>query len=109
MSKKAGSRYFLGAALAAILSFAAGAGCSDDTETLFTGDNCEEACNRYAACYDPTFNTDLCEDRCEAALDQDTIVVQTTDDCLACIGVSVCGAPTYSCAAVCTGVIVIDD
>jgi hypothetical protein len=108
MNKKAGSRYFIGAALAAILSFAAGAGCSDETEEFLTGSNCEDACIRYASCYDPAFNTDLCEERCEEALDQDRITIETTNVCLDCIGENVCAAPTFSCASVCNGVIVID-
>ena len=100
---------FLGIALAAVLAFAAGAsGCSDDTETLFTGDNCDDACSRYAACYDINFDVNACTDRCENALDNDTVTVEITDQCLECIGVDACLATTYSCSAACGAIIFVD-
>jgi hypothetical protein len=97
----------MGAALAAMLSVATMSGCDDDVETVLTGNQCEEACDRYAACFDNTFNTDLCTNNCEAAVNNNTIAVATTDDCLNCIGAAVCGAPTYACANVCNSIIVI--
>ena len=109
MKKKHVSIHFLGAALAAFLGLGAISSCSDNNSatTLLTGDHCSDACERYAACFNASFDVNACENNCEAALNQDTITVQTTQDCLDCIGANVCGA-SYNCSAICGGIIVID-
>src|SRR4051812_38230874 len=110
MMKKHVSGHLLGAAMAAFLSVAAGFGCSDNnsTETLRTGDHCGDACERYAACFNQNFDVNACENNCEARLNDTTIQVQTTDDCLNCIGASICSAATYNCSPVCGSIIIID-
>jgi hypothetical protein len=103
------ARLFIGAALGAVLTFVGASGC-DDNETLFTGDNCEEACGRYQACYNASFDVTACTNRCETALNDNTsgVTVQTTDACLECIGENSCLSATYNCAAVCDLFIVVD-
>jgi hypothetical protein len=99
---------FLGIALAAVLAFVAGAsGCDDNTDTLFTGNNCDDACSRYAACYDTNFDVNACTDRCEASLDNNTFSAEVSDSCLDCIGDSACNTPTYTCSAACNAIIII--
>jgi hypothetical protein len=109
MSKKHVSRYFMGAALAAFLSLGAASGCSDNgsTETLRTGDHCGDACERYATCFNTSFDVNACENNCEARLNDSSVTVQTTDDCLNCIGASVCSAATYNCDNLCNSIIII--
>lgn len=111
MMKKLGSRFFMGAVMAAMLSFAGMTGCgSNDNDTdnvTLTGDNCDNACARYAICYNASFDTVACVNRCEAAINSATITVTTTDDCLACIGANVCASATYACDAVCGAFIVV--
>jgi hypothetical protein len=110
MSKKL-SGHFWGAVVAAVFSIAAISGCDDNnsTETLLTGDQCGNACERYAACFNTAFDVNTCENNCENALNQEVISIQTTEDCLDCIGANICSAVTYDCSAVCSAIIVIGD
>jgi hypothetical protein len=101
------SRMFLGAALAAMVAaFGVGA-CSDDepTEQVLTPDNCANACSRYAACYDATYDVTGCTNRCVANIDNAVITVQTSEDCLDCIGDSSCLSAVYNCSSICQTVI----
>jgi hypothetical protein len=110
MSKKL-SGHFWGAVLAAVFSMAAITGCDDNnnsTETLLTGDHCNDACERYAVCFNTSFDVNTCQNNCEAALANTSISLQTTQDCVDCIGTNLCSSATYDCAAVCGGIIVID-
>jgi hypothetical protein len=109
MMKKHVSGHLLGAALAALLSFGA-VGCSDNagTTTLRTGDHCGDACERYAECFNQNFDVNACENNCEARLDDTTIQVQTTQDCVDCIGANVCSSAVFNCSAVCASIIIID-
>jgi hypothetical protein len=110
MQKTQSSRFFLGAVMAATLSLVGLAACSDNSvpvSTVLTGDHCTDACNRYAACFNASFDTATCASRCETAIANATITVQTSDDCLTCIGPNTCSGATYTCANVCGAFIIV--
>jgi hypothetical protein len=99
----------MGAALAAFLSFATLTGCdnNDAPETVLSGDRCGDACQRYATCYDASFDVASCTSRCEAAVADSSVSVETTSDCLSCIGDAACGSGSFTCAVTCAAVIVL--
>jgi len=63
--KKKAVAMFLGAALAAVVSFVGAGGCDEVQNTW----NCSDLCNRYQDCFDSAYDTGACTDRCEDLAD----------------------------------------
>jgi hypothetical protein len=107
MTRTRRSALVLGAALAAVLTFAGVSGCDDDDDSaVVTGASCSTACNRYRTCFNSSFDVAGCTNQCQSALNNGNIIATDADDCLDCIGEAVC-APAYNCANACDFIIVV--
>ena len=84
---------FLGAALAAIVSFAGAGGC-EDTQNAF---NCNDLCNRYQSCFDKSYNTGACEDRCTNIADTSTAAHDRANACQNCLNQNSCAGAAFNC------------
>src|SRR5262245_41246551 len=81
MKKKAVS-LFLGAALAAIVGFAAGAGGCDEAQNAW---NCSDLCNRYRDCFNHDFDTGACSSRCQSLANNHQIQDERANACQDCM------------------------
>jgi hypothetical protein len=73
------------------------AGCGD-VDAAF---DCHAACNRYAECFDKSYNVSACQDRCRTAAKNDPDIKSKADQCEACIDDRSCASATFSCATTC--------
>jgi hypothetical protein len=86
----------------ALLSFtvlALGFGCTK-TETAF---DCLEVCERYRSCFDASYNTEACRDRCKAGDPEDALA--KADACEDCMDANSCATTTFTCQTQCAGVV----
>jgi hypothetical protein len=93
MTKKRVS-FFTIAALTAALGFFTGASGCDEVETTF---DCSTVCDRYRDCFDTSYNTDACQDRCEGQASVSDAFQAAVDACEDCIGVNSCLSQTFNC------------
>ena len=91
---------FLGAALAAIVSFVGAGGC-DDTQNAF---NCSDLCNRYQSCFDMSFDTRSCTDRCEDLADDSQNFDERANRCQNCLNQNACVDAAFNCPD-CAGIV----
>ena len=85
---------FLGAALMAIVSFVGAGGC-DDVQNAF---NCGDLCNRYQSCFDSSYDTRACTDRCEDLADESQNFDERANRCQNCLNDNSCAAAaTFNC------------
>ena len=98
--KKKISVMFLGAALAAIVSFVGAGGC-DDVQNAW---NCSDLCNRYQSCFDTSYDTGACRNRCEDLANNSQNFDERANSCQNCMNDNSCAAATFSCP-VCAGIV----
>jgi hypothetical protein len=91
---------FLGAALAAIVSFVGAGGC-DDVQNSF---NCNDLCDRYQSCFDSSYDTGACADRCENLADDSQNFDDRANRCQDCLNQNSCVAATFNCPD-CAGIV----
>jgi len=106
MKKKLRFGPVLGAAFVAVVAVVGVSGCEDDdTGTVATSANCDDVCDQYRACFNPSYDVAACTNRCVAQVGNKTILSTDVDDCLDCIGDNMC-SPAYSCTGACDTIIV---
>ncbi|HKP57138.1 MAG TPA: hypothetical protein VJV78_10470 [Polyangiales bacterium] len=74
--------------------------CEDVDETL----DCNSICHRYADCFDKSYDTDKCADRCETRA-EDPDSHDQEERCSDCIDGASCGGAAFSCAPDCLGIV----
>jgi len=90
--------------LAALLSLpllGAAAGCSD----IDNASDCNRICDRYRSCFNTSYNTSACYDRCQARGTSNDEERRRVDTCAACINGLSCAATVFTCGAQCTTIV----
>jgi hypothetical protein len=98
--KKKAAVMFVGAALAAIVSFVGAGGC-DDVQNAF---NCSDLCNRYQSCFDTSYDTRACTDRCEDLADDSQNFDERANRCQNCLNQNACVEAAFNCPD-CAGIV----
>ena len=70
-----------------------------------TAIDCHGICARYASCFNKTYDTDACEDRCRASARADVAFRRKADVCNACITERSCVEATFACVTECVSVV----
>jgi hypothetical protein len=100
MKKKFGV-VFMGAALAAIGMFVGAGGC-DDVQNEW---NCSDLCNRYQDCFDKSYDSGACQDRCADLANSNQNIDERANACQNCMNENSCvEANTFNCPA-CAGIV----
>lgn len=71
------------AAVAAVLAL--GASCRTQSESWDNRVDCDTICDRYSACFNPTFDVESCEDRCFDRAQVDYDFEFQVDRCSTCM------------------------
>ena len=98
--KKKATVMFVSAALAAIVSFVGAGGC-DDVQNAF---NCADLCNRYQSCFNSSYDTRACTDRCEDLADESQNFDERANRCQNCLNQNACLEATFNCPD-CAGIV----
>jgi hypothetical protein len=75
------------------------------TQRVESAFDCSAVCERYASCYDTSYDTDACKSRCRRAAAEDPDYRRRADMCEACISQRSCAAATFSCLTECVSVV----
>lgn len=92
--------FFLGTMLCT-LAFA-GCGEADKIENKIT---CSQVCNRYKDCFDSSYDTNACTDRCEAESNANEDKDRRLEQCDTCIDDRSCSSAAFKCTTECAGII----
>jgi hypothetical protein len=98
--KKKAVAIFLGAALAAIVGFVGAGGC-DNAQNAF---NCHDLCNRYQSCFDKSYDTGACENRCTDLANSNQNIDERANRCQNCLNDNSCAGAAFNCPD-CTGIV----
>jgi hypothetical protein len=91
---------FLGAMLAGIVAGVGAGGCDEIQNTY----NCSDLCNRYQDCFNQSYDTVACTDRCEDLADADQNFDERANDCQNCLNDHSCAGAALSCPS-CAGIV----
>ena len=67
--------------------------------------DCNGICDRYAACFDKSYDTSACASRCRKAASTENDYRLKADRCNACIGEKSCAGATFKCLPECVSVV----
>jgi hypothetical protein len=76
-------------------------GCSSIDNVI----DCHKICDRYQSCFDKSYDTDACADRCHDQSSQDPNYQDKANQCEACIDDKSCASATFNCASECAGIV----
>jgi hypothetical protein len=88
-------------ALLAALVGALALGCGDIDNAF----DCNGICDRYKSCFDSSYNTSACYNRCQARGTSNNESRRVIDTCAACIGGLSCAGAVFTCAVQCSSVV----
>lgn len=91
-------------ALFSLVSMAFAAGCDPVTQIDQSVD-CRDVCNRYQSCFDASYDTAACRNRCEGLVDADGGNPRAANDCDTCIDDMSCLSAVFSCQSACAGIL----
>lgn len=80
---------------------ATGASCSDVDNAA----DCNRICDRYRSCFDTSYNTSACYDRCQARGTSNDEDRRRIDTCAACINGLSCTGAAFSCGTQCSSIV----
>lgn len=66
--------------------------------------DCKAICDRYKTCFDASYDSSACQDRCKDKADTEGYATQA-DTCDSCITDKSCASATFSCATECSGIV----
>lgn len=87
--------------VALLLFVCLGHGCAEIDESV----DCNDVCNRYQSCYDSSYDTAACRDRCETLVDAEGGDPRAANECDTCMDDRSCASAVFSCAAPCAGIL----
>jgi hypothetical protein len=95
---------FLALCLVVSSSGLAAAGCSGDdpVDAVQNRVTCKDVCQRYAECFDGSYNVDACTERCTDDATADDEKDAKLDACDACMDDKSCLSSVFNCADDCT-------
>ncbi|HEY0881992.1 MAG TPA: hypothetical protein VGD87_10705 [Archangium sp.] len=67
--------------------------------------DCAGICDRYASCFDKSYDTGACASRCRSEASKDKNYRRKADMCMACITERSCAEATMSCLTECASVV----
>ena len=76
-------------------------GCDHITNAV----DCHGICHRYADCFDKSYDTDGCENRCKDSANSDKSFMSKVEQCNDCIDDKSCTDATFNCATQCGGIV----
>jgi hypothetical protein len=79
-------------------------GCSSADKVTDTID-CHQVCQRYADCYNSSYDVDGCTSRCESSAADSGANMNELQSCDDCIGDKSCLSATFNCATQCGGIV----
>lgn len=80
-----------------------GAGCAKDPVHLIDMQvDCQDDCNRYRDCYDASYDTAACQNRCHDVVNHDP---NSANSCDACLDAHSCTTAPFACSGECNGII----
>ena len=91
-------------ALSSLLFVALAGGCNPVTEIDESVD-CRDVCNRYATCYNASYDTASCRYRCEGLVDADGGRSRAANDCDTCMDDMSCVSAVFTCGTACRGIL----
>ncbi len=83
----------------ALTSF--GLGCAEIDQTV----DCSDVCNRYQSCYDASYDTMACRNRCETFVDANAGNSRAANDCDTCMDDRSCVSAVFTCGGACAGIL----
>jgi len=93
-------------ALGFVSLFFAVVGCSSDAANAITNPiDCHHVCQRYADCYNSSYDVDGCASKCADKANDSNNNQDHLDACNGCIGDKSCLNATFSCASDCSGIV----
>jgi uncharacterized protein YceK len=87
-----------------MLALCALSGCAV-VQKIDSAIDCNGICERYASCFDKSYDTSACASRCRASASNDTDFRRKADMCNACISERSCVQATFACATQCVSVV----
>lgn len=88
-------------AIASAFAIFSGA-CANEIDRLT---DCQDICQRYADCFDSSYDVSSCRNRCaDSARDSETFD-QDVDECENCLDDRSCASATFACTGECSGVV----
>ena len=67
--------------------------------------DCHAICQRYADCYNSTYDTSACETKCRAHAADDVDYNRQADTCHACLGERDCASTVFACGTECISIV----
>ena len=93
-------RRFIGAALIAAGGWLAA--CGSVTNAI----DCNSICDRYQTCYNKSYDTGACAQRCRDGANSDSNYMQKSQTCSACLDNNKdCLSTTFNCGSQCSGIV----
>ncbi|MDQ3034863.1 MAG: hypothetical protein M3Y87_20805 [Myxococcota bacterium] len=89
----------------ALFSFALALGCSNPVDEIDEEVDCANVCDRYRDCYDASYDTGACRDRCGTMTDAASGDPHAADACDACLDDRSCIEATFTCTSECSGIL----
>ena len=90
--------------LALALTLLLGSQCAV-VQTIDSAIDCNGICERYASCFDKTYDVSTCASRCRHSASTEPDFRRKADRCNACISERSCVAATFSCLTECVSVV----
>jgi len=75
--------------------------CSDDAEEVVNRVTCSDVCERYADCFDTSYDVESCVDRCTNDATADEEKEERLEVCQACIDERSCSSAVFNCTTEC--------
>jgi hypothetical protein len=80
----------------------------DPEETVNAVDakiDCGSICNRYKDCFDSSYATETCRDRCESSSKNDSSYDAKAEACDSCLDRNSCAGSAFNCTTECVGIV----
>jgi hypothetical protein len=87
-----------------VVMLVASSGCAV-VQKIDTAIDCNGICDRYASCFDSSYDTSACASRCRKSASSDADFRRKADQCMACISERSCVKATVACVADCVSVV----
>jgi len=76
-------------------------GCSAAQNAI----DCNGICDRYQSCFDASYDTGACEQRCRDNSNSNADYMAKSTDCSNCITDKSCASATFTCGTQCAGIV----
>jgi hypothetical protein len=80
-------------------------GCANPVEEIDESVDCADICDRYRDCYDDSYDTGACRNRCNGLVDGENGDPHAADACDACLDERSCVESAFTCGGACAGIL----